>query len=112
MEEKEGFVFDLNAMMNFVFEPNISSRSINSEIIETYEQNDTTLEMEMTNKVMREVKDDDFSNENTIRYDLLKLFITTLLTVDGDENNLSLGESVIINTLVNEKIIKKITIED
>lgn len=106
------YIFDLTKINNFIFEPNTSSSNVNSEIIETYEQDEITNEFNLNNKVMREVKDNDFSNQQTIRYDLLKIFIQTLMNVSTDGDDMSLGESVIINTLLHEGIIKEVKIKE
>ena len=97
--------YDLNAIKDFVFEE--EARNNDVEVTETLGMNDEH-KLETINKVIREVKTSDFSNKQTIRYDILKSFIDSLsdVDIDIDEAPMSFGQRTILNTLINFGIIK------
>lgn len=111
--QKINYVLNLNGIMDFVF-GNYSERNTDSEITETYGNMDGTFKLD--NKIIREIKTkNDNSAEFTIRYDLIKMFITSLFDVPSElsaEEPLSLGESLIINTMLNENLLSIIKIEE
>ena len=65
---------------------------------------------------IREIKSKtDNSAEFTIRYDLIKLFITSLFEVPSaveEGDMLSLGENLIINTMLNENLLSIIKVDE
>lgn len=98
--------YDLNAIKEFVFEE--EARNNDVEVTETLAMNDEH-KLETLNKVIREVKTSDFSNKQTIRYDILKSFIDSLsdVDIDIDEVPMTFGQHTILNTLTTFGIIKR-----
>ena len=114
MENKFQYVLNLEKIMEFVF-ANSSFRNTDSEITESY--NNTPEEgLSLVNKIIREVKQKgDNSTEATIRYDLIKLFITSLLEMpmgEEDEMFTTIGDTLIVNTMLNENFLSVIKLED
>lgn len=106
----ENLVFDLNEIKKFVFEEDVDlNKTRDSEITETWGVNDEG-KQELLSKVVHEVKGSDFSGKQTIRYDLLKTFMQTLDNIEFDTSitPMSLGERMVLNTMVNYGLIKEI----
>ena len=55
---------------------------------------------------MRETKNGDTTAKNTIKYDLLKMFVEYIM--DSDFSDPSFGETIIFNSMINEGLIKEI----
>ena len=112
--QKINYVLNLNEIMRFVFDDNVG-RNVDSEITETYVNTDAGI-LKLDNKISREIKTKgDNSAQFTIRYDLIKLFINSLLEIPADMEEgmtLSLGESLIINTMLNENLLSVIKINE
>lgn len=100
MEEKQNkqFIFDLNAICDFVFNDNDIKNRL--EITEVYD-NDNNL----VNKQIAEVKGEKNDANTAIRYDLLKGFIGLVCDI---ENNsvVTEGQKLAFNTLVSHNILK------
>lgn len=54
--------------------------------------------MVLNEKQIKEVKVNDYTGQNTIRYDLVKMFIEILDEAD-DLNELSVGQQITLNTM-------------
>ena len=84
-----------------------------TEITEGYDTNEG--DMKATSKVIREIKSPGNSQDNTVRYDLIKMFITIILsktqpvfgTIDK-ELSLDFSFNVAFNTLYNEGILVEV----
>lgn len=102
------YVFDIDKIVNFVFD---GKQENNTEICDSYVVDEETNEMILSNRVIREVKSNGSNNYNTIKYDLLKMFIDTLLEIEinNEKGAITFGENTIINTLINNGLIKKIS---
>lgn len=95
------YKFDVEKMLEFVFK---NSKETDTEITETYVNSDGEAS---TQKTVREMKSEVGSTMTTIRYDLLKVFLGTLIETQADENGqgVSFGETLVINTLLDNGII-------
>ena len=56
---------------------------------------------------VKEVKVTDFTGQNTIKYDMIKMFIDILDSID-DVKAMTLGQSITLNTLESYELIKEI----
>lgn len=107
---KNTFVFDLDKITEFLFN---NEKETSTEMTESYVKDDDTNEFVLESKIIREVKNSDTSSTSTLKYDLLKLFIDTLIAMPSstemeEGRKLGLGEVMILNTLVNNGMIKTI----
>lgn len=101
----EKLYYDLDAINNFIFGDD--SRDSNTEITETLlTDNDGNLTTD--NRIIHEVKAVD-SNKQTIRYDIIKMFMDVLnnVEINQDEIPLSFGETMIINTMIANGLVKE-----
>lgn len=106
----ENLVLDLNEIKEFVFEENTKTeKTHDNEITETYGLNEDG-KQELLTRVIHEVKGSDFSEKETIRYDMVKTFIGMLDNVELDTNitPMSLGQRMVLNTMINYGLIKEI----
>lgn len=103
------YLLNLEEIMKFVFD-NENTRNTDSEINEFYETNGD--EIKLSNKTIREIKTRiDNSAESTIRYDLIKTFITALFDMPSKINvmeELTLGDTIVINTMINNNMLVEI----
>ena len=108
MADRVKYVLDLENIMRFVFESN-TPRDSESEIIETYSIDGESKDMQLASKQLREIKGGDGTQRATIKYDMLKMFIDTLLDLDVSENSQwSFGEALIFNTMAENELIKEV----
>lgn len=98
------YYFDLDVIIDFI-EGGYDNKT---EISETYVTDDETEEIFLAGKTITETKGGDTTKDSTIRYDLMKMFLTSLLTIEAtNKDNLTFGETAIINTLLKKGIIKE-----
>jgi hypothetical protein len=100
------FIFDINKITDFVF-GNPNERTNDVEITENYVFDKNLDKMIPSTKEVKEVKVNDYTGQNTIRYDLVKTFIDILDAVE-DPNIMSLGQSITYNTMQAYELIKDI----
>ena len=100
------FIFDINKITDFVF-GNPNERTNDVEITENYVFDKNLDKMIPNTKEVKEVKVNDYTGQNTIRYDLVKTFIDILDSVE-DPNIMSLGQSITYNTMQAYELIKDI----
>lgn len=103
MEQGKKYVFDFNAIINFIFEQ--VDNSNDSEIVDIYGADEES-NLVLTQRQMRETKNGDTTAKNTIKYDLLKMFVEYIM--DSDFSDPSFGETIIFNSMINEGLIKEI----
>jgi hypothetical protein len=101
-------IYDLDGIKDFIF-GNEDGRSSDVEITETQTRNSKTGKLETETRVTREVKSTD-SNRQTIRYDMIKMFMDVLDNVEIDQEiaPLSLGQKMVLNTMGSYGLIKEI----
>jgi hypothetical protein len=104
--KKNTFIFDINKITDFVF-GNPNERTNDVEITENYVFDKNLDKMIPNTKEVKEVKVNDYTGQNTIRYDLVKTFIDILDAVE-DPNIMSLGQSITYNTMQAYELIKDI----
>ncbi len=101
-------IYDLDGIKDFIF-GNEDGRSSDVEITETQTRNNKTGKLETETRVTREVKSTD-SNKQTIRYDMIKMFMDILDNVELDQEiaPLSLGQKMVLNTMGSYGLIKEL----
>lgn len=103
------YMLNLEEIMKFVFDSE-NNRNTDSEINEFYENKDG--EIKLSNKTIREIKARiDSSAESTIRYDLIKMFISSLFDMPSKltiPEELSLGDTIVLNTMLNNNMLMEI----
>jgi len=104
--KRNTFIFDINKITDFVF-GNPNERTNDVEITENYVFDKNLDKMIPNTKEVKEVKVNDYTGQNTIRYDLVKTFIDILDAVE-DPNIMSLGQSITYNTMQAYELIKDI----
>lgn len=101
----DGIIFDINKITNFIFgNPNDKTNEI--EIVEEYGAKGDN-PMELLNKTIKEVKVNDYTGQNSIRYDMIKMFIEILDSIE-DTNIMSLGQAITYNTMQAYELIKDV----
>ena len=105
---KSNFIFDLDAIKDFVFVAD-EGRDSEVEITEQQTVNPETGKLETETRIVREVKSVD-SSKPSVRYDLIKYFMDSLLDVEivQDYEQMTLGQNMIFNTMANYGLIKEI----
>lgn len=100
-------IYDLDGIKDFIF-GNDDGRSSDVEITETQTRNEKG-KLETETRVTREVKSTD-TNKQTIRYDMIKMFMDILDNVEIDQEiaPLSLGQKMVLNTMGSYGLIKEI----
>lgn len=106
----ENLAYDMDAIINFIF--NDDARDSSVEITES-QVADGDGKLVTEGKVIHEVKSSD-GNKCTIKYDMVKLFIDVINNVEVDQEvmPLSLGERMILNTMVCQGMIKEVNGEN
>lgn len=109
MSDKIKYVLDLDNLSKFIFEDSSTKRDSESEISEIYVLDENTNEMVMNSKQLRELKGGDTTPQATIKYDMIKMFIDTMLGLDVSEDSMwTFGEALIFNTMADYGFIKEV----
>lgn len=103
MENDVKYVFDMNAIVNFIFDQGENMEE--SEIVDTYGSDDEN-NLILAQRQIREGKTSDMTSKNTIKYDFIKMFIEYV--INSDYSDPSFGETIMFNTMLNEGLLKKI----
>ena len=101
----EKYYLDIDAIIKWVLS---SSNSIKeNEINEGYDINDDG-DLQLVSKVIREAKSTN-SQDDTIKYDFIKLILTPFLgeITTFDDINLNLSYNILFNTLIQMKFLIK-----
>ena len=102
----EQYIFDLNNITNFVFgNPNDKTNEV--EITEHYIYDKDTKTMLPNTREVKEVKVNDYTGQNTIRYDMIKMFIDILDNIE-DPKVMSMAQKITVNTMKAYELIKDI----
>lgn len=103
------YIFDLDNITSFIFgNPNDKTNEV--EITDSFIYDRETEKMIPNTREMKEVKVNDYTGQNTIRYDMIRMFIDILDSID-DPNVLSMGQSITLNTLKAYELIKDVNEE-
>lgn len=104
------YIFDLDNITNFVFgNPNDKTNEV--EITEHYVYDKDTKTMLPNTREVKEVKVNDYTGQNTIRYDMLKMFIDILDSIE-DPKVMTMGQNITLNTMKAYELIKDINEND
>ena len=104
------YIFDLENITNFVFgNPNDKTNEV--EITEEYVYDKENNQMIPNTRQVKEVKVNDYTGQNTIRYDLVRMFVDILDSIE-DPKVLTMGQSITLNTLKAYELIKDINDND
>jgi hypothetical protein len=110
MNESMTLIFDINKITDFVF-GNPNDRTNEVEITESFVFDKKLDKMIPNAKEVKEVKVNDYTGQNTIRYDMVKTFIDILDAVE-DTNAMTLGQKITYNTMQAYELIKDIKNND
>lgn len=108
-EEMRAYVLNLENIINFIFDSGNEDGN-DSEITELYVMDDDTKSMTLSTKQMREIKSKEITTNQTVRYDMVKMLLDRLMDIENEE--LTLGETIVINTLLTEGLISEIKESD
>ena len=97
MEFNKDLVFDINSITDFVF-GNPNDRTSEVEIIESYDYDKDEKKMIPSTRQVKEVKVNDYTGQNSLRYDIIKSLMDKLDTVE-DLDTMTLGETMALNTM-------------
>jgi hypothetical protein len=103
------YIFDLNNITSFIFgNPNEKTNEV--EITENFVYDKDAKSMIPNSREVKEVKVNDYTGQNTIRYDMIRMFIDILDSIE-DPNVLTMGQNITLNTLKAYELIKDINEE-
>ena len=106
MKKNSTIIFDINKMCDFIFgNPNDKTNEV--EITENYTYDNESGEMVPERKTIKEVKVNDYTGQNTMRYDMVKMFIEILNDIE-DPKAMTLGQGITLNTMEAYELIKDI----
>ena len=98
------YIFDINKITEFVFgNPNDKTNEV--EITEHYVYDKDSKTMTPNTREVKEVKVNDYTGQNTIRYDMIKMFIDILDSIE-DEKIMSMGQNITLNTMKAYELIR------
>ncbi len=100
------FIFDIDKITDFIFDVP-SDRTSNVEIAENYIYDGNSDKMVPNTKEVREVKINDDTNQNTIRYNLFKTFVDILDTIE-DLKVMTALQEITYNTMQAYGFIKDV----
>lgn len=103
------YIFDLNNITSFIFgNPNEKTNEV--EITENFIYDRDAKSMIPNTREVKEVKVNDYTGQNTIRYDMIRMFIDILDSIE-DPKVLTMGQNITLNTLKAYELIKDINEE-
>ena len=115
------YVIDLNKIMDFVTHLKNNEKNNDTQITQMYSIDEPLdgedISEQKLNLITKQVTENKYNGNDSlynVRYDLVKLIINNLLdfSIDGDgvlikdEEQMSFGQKLCLNTLINEGIIK------
>jgi hypothetical protein len=104
------YIFDLNNITSFIFgNPNEKTNEV--EITENFVYDKDAKSMIPNTREVKEVKVNDYTGQNTIRYDMIRMFIDILDSIE-DPKVLTMGQNITLNTLKAYELIKDINEEN
>jgi hypothetical protein len=98
-KQEPKFIFDLEKITDFIFgNPNDKTNEV--EITEKYVYDDALNTLKLNDKQVKEVKVNDYTGQNTIRYDLVRMMIDMIDGVDmfDEQEEMTLGQTLTWNT--------------
>jgi hypothetical protein len=104
------YIFDLNNITSFIFgNPNEKTNEV--EITDNFVYDKDSKSMIPNTREVKEVKVNDYTGQNTIRYDMIRMFIDILDSIE-DPKVLTMGQNITLNTLKAYELIKDINEEN
>ena len=104
------YIFDLNNITSFIFgNPNEKTNEV--EITDNFIYDKDSKSMIPNTREVKEVKVNDYTGQNTIRYDMIRMFIDILDSIE-DPTVLTMGQNITLNTLKAYELIKDINEEN
>ena len=97
MEFNKDLVFDINSITDFVF-GNPNDRTSEVEIIESYDYDKDEKKMIPSTRQVKEVKVNDYTGQNSLRYNIIKSLMDKLDMVESIDE-MTLGETIALNTM-------------
>lgn len=101
------YAINLNKILKF-YSDTESNKNKETEIVDTYEIDSTNV-ARLIGKQIREAKSNQPAQNETIKYDLIKMFLTVLLDNDNRTTDVDLGTNLAFNTLLENDFIYEIT---
>lgn len=122
MIEIEGkyYVIDMDKMMAWVVETPASEKNINTITTMSYPITNDDDEEEVVEKEVSENKSTLNETMNNVRYDFIRILLNTIFTTFTNNMNqiitltpedLSFGQKLAFNTLINKNIIKEVILD-
>lgn len=122
MIEIEGkyYVIDMDKMMAWVVETPASEKNINTITTMSYPITNNDDEEEIVEKEVSENKSTLNETMNNVRYDFIRILLNTIFTTFTNNMNqiitltpedLSFGQKLAFNTLINKNIIKEVILD-
>lgn len=122
MIEIEGkyYVIDMDKMMAWVVETPASEKNINTITTMSYPITNDDDEEEIVEKEVSENKSTLNETMNNVRYDFIRILMNTIFTTFTNNMNqiitltpedLSFGQKLAFNTLINKNIIKEVILD-
>lgn len=122
MIEIEGkyYVIDMDKMMAWVVETPASEKNINTITTMSYPITNDDEEEEIVEKEVSENKSTLNETMNNVRYDFIRILLNTIFTTFTNNMNqiitltpedLSFGQKLAFNTLINKNIIKEVILD-
>ena len=103
------YIFDLNNITSFIFgNPNEKTNEV--EITENFVYDKDAKSMIPNTREVKEVKVNDYTGQNTIRYDMIRMFIDILDSIE-DPKVLTMGQNITLNTMKAYELIKDVNEE-
>lgn len=103
------YIFDINKITEFVF-GNPNDKTSEVEITEQYVYDEDEKTMTPATREVKEVKVNDYTGQNTIRYDMIKMFIDILDSIE-DEKIMTMAQNITLNTMKAYELIKDVNEE-
>jgi hypothetical protein len=103
------YIFDINKITEFVF-GNPNDKTSEVEITEHFIFDKDKNKMIPNGREVKEVKVNDYTGQNTIRYDMVKMFIDILDSIE-DEKVMTVGQNITLNTMKAYELIKDVNEE-
>ena len=104
------YIFDLNNITSFIFgNPNEKTNEV--EITDNFVYDKDSKSMIPNTREVKEVKVNDYTGQNTIRYEMIRMFIDILDSIE-DPKVLTMGQNITLNTLKAYELIKDINEEN
>jgi len=103
------YIFDINKISEFVFgNPNDKTNEV--EITENLLFDKDNNKWIPNTKAIKEIKVNDYTGQNTIRYDMVKMFIDILDSIE-DPAVMTMGQNITLNTMKAYELIKDVNEE-